>query len=609
MTLEELYRIRSRISLASHEELVDLAALVADEFIGELTLRIERERGDASLAKEYQKVCGERDALRKENAQLKAALKKSAEDSQKKTREIFGRSSEKIEELLNTAYDREEVDEAESDGCDSGREPARSGKPSLSRTGGSGSRHRGKKRKGKRLEDLNRLRHETTFVIDFDALEREFGAEGYRIAFWHRTTTVEHRRPEVYAQDTWTPVISIGLQHDLLTLPGPAKLLPGSLVSPSLGAEIFYQKFCLLLPFYRIEDYFAGIGYPIARQIISGWVIRLVNEYFFLLYDFMKARLMEQPYHHCDETTLQVIHDGRSAGTKSYVWVHCTGELLTCHPIILFCYELTRGTDHLRRFYEDFKGYITCDAYVSYQVLEKERGGDIHVTGCLMHARRRFADALALIDRSGMTGEQIEALPEMKALVLLGRIFDADGALKDLSEEERLRRRREEVRPIVEEYYEYIEGINTEDPAVSDTLKDAVGYSLNQRAYLCRFLEDGNIPCDNGKAERCIRPLATARRSFLFCNSIEGATALVVMFSIVETARANGADVRCYLQYVLEVMPAYMRGTDLSFLSAMMPWSEEYREYEKKHLLGAPEPGPNEYKEKPRTPSRRKRAA
>ena len=50
--------------------------------------------------------------------------------------------------------------------------------------------------------------------------------------------------------------------------------------------------------------------------------------------------------------------------------------------------------------------------------------------------------------------------------------------------------------------------------------------------------------------------------------------------SLIETARACGANARCYLQYVLEKMPEHMDDTDRSFLDDMMPWSEAYRTYE-----------------------------
>lgn len=73
--------------------------------------------------------------------------------------------------------------------------------------------------------------------------------------------------------------------------------------------------------------------------------------------------------YHQRETPLQVLRDGRPVGVKSYMWVHITSELFDTAPVVLFCYELTHKTDHLRKFYQDFQGFITCDAYCSYQVL------------------------------------------------------------------------------------------------------------------------------------------------------------------------------------------------------------------------------------------------
>ena len=51
--------------------------------------------------------------------------------------------------------------------------------------------------------------------------------------------------------------------------------------------------------------------------------------------------LMNEHYHQCDETTWNVIMDGRPAGSKSFIWIHTTSELCECNPIIIFAYERT----------------------------------------------------------------------------------------------------------------------------------------------------------------------------------------------------------------------------------------------------------------------------
>jgi hypothetical protein len=121
------------------------------------------------------------------------------------------------------------------------------------------------------------------------------------------------------------------------------------------------------------------------------------------------------------------------------------------------------------------------------------------------------------------------------------------------------------------------------------------------------FLKDGNIPIDNGASERHIRAVAIGRKNFLFCDTIDGAEALAIMYTIVETARANNANVYYFLKYILEQMPRYMDGTDTGFLESMTPWSSEYREYERTCMSGIkPMAPPGIHASKPRTPKKRK---
>jgi hypothetical protein len=223
----------------------------------------------------------------------------------------------------------------------------------------------------------------------------------------------------------------------------------------------------------------------------------------------------------------------------------------------------------------------------------------------MMHMRRRYAQSLALIDKPRLSDAEILELPETKALVLIGKIYDADEALKSLSVEERLAQRKLIVSPLVDEYFIFVDSINTSDPLISNRLKDAVNYSKNQKEYISRFLTDGNIPIDNGATERHIRPFTIGRNNFLFCNTIDGAEAIAILYTMVETARANKANVYYYLKYVLERMPSYMEGSDTGFLKTMVPWSEEYKEYELINTCGkAPPATPGIHDSKPRTPKK-----
>ena len=591
----------------SREELLAIIAEYRKREREDAAYRIENQNALTAMAKDYQALKARLETVAADRDRLKADLARIAEQNQLKTKDIFGRSTEKLSDIIDAPLDTENEDEAAAEVVElfsvANGKPAIFPEPKKDRVPGT-------KRIGKRAEDLSKLPQRTEFQLDVAALDREYGVGNWRIAYWHNHRTVEVDPQTAYVLNSYTPVISVGLEHELHTIKNPGTLLKNSIASASLVAFILYQKFFMSLPLYRQEWCFENFGLILSRQTICNWVIRFAFDLFGPVYDYLKNLMLAVRYHQCDETTLLVNNDGRAAGSKSYLWVHITSELLNTHPIILFCYELTRGTDHLRKFYEDFEGFITCDAYCSYKVLGKEYLEVIFICGCLMHMRRRYVQSLALVDKSKLSDADILELPETKALMLISRIYDADEVLKSLSAEERLAQRIEVVSPIVDEYFDFVDGIDTSDPLISNRLLDAVNYSKNQKEFLLMFLKDGNIPIDNGASERHIRAVAIGRKNFLLCDSLDGAEALAIMYTIVETARANNANVYYYLRYILEQMPRHMEGSDTGFLEGMMPWSPEYKEYERIITSGIkPAAPPGTYDSKPRTPKKNKQSA
>lgn len=107
-----------------------------------------------------------------------------------------------------------------------------------------------------------------------------------------------------------------------------------------------------------------------------------------------------------------------------------------------------------------------------------------------------------------------------------------------------------------------------------------------------------------------MRPVAQFRRNSLFSFTESGAEVMVVLFTLIETAKANQADPYYYLKYLLEQMPQHLydQGKESEYLLEIMPWSQRYRCYEveeKEHLVKTQAlPG----NEKPRTPRKRDKA-
>ena len=73
-------------------------------------------------------------------------------------------------------------------------------------------------------------------------------------------------------------------------------------------------------------------------------------------------------------------------------------------------------------------------------------------------------------------------------------------------------------------------------------------------------------------SESSIRPVVLGRKNWLFSDTQDGANASMTVYSMVETAKANGLDPQKYLQFLLDQRPDdKMTDEDLDLL---MPWSE-----------------------------------
>lgn len=590
----ELEKLKKDAETMSREEMfLSICSLLEECAEKDAIIELNSEAA-TSMSIQYQQIRDENAALKKENAQLLRMNRKLTDQLQMRKKDLYGRKSEQSSGLTDALLSDEPSDPIE----EIPAQPVQS-VPDTETAGESGEtlsaadiskvlnpngtgRTRRRKSRGKRQSDLDSLPTRTKYILDVDEMDRMYGKGNWRIAFWRKEDTIESVHTLQYHQRVFRPVISVGLEHDLVCPVPCGKILPGSLASPSMVAEAMHQKVVQCVPSYRMEADLQRSGIPLSRQTITNWINFFSINYFATVADYMAILLCRRRYGQCDETRYEVILDGRKAGTQSFMWVHTTSELDPDHPIIVFCFELTRETEHLRRFYGDsgFSGIITSDAYCSYDVLEKEYE-DIQGSGCFMHVRRRFYYAAMVVQVKGKDRESLKHLPEIRAFGLIQDIYAAETPLKDCTPEERLQGRQTEVKKRVDAFFDYIRTLDADDPSYSEKLRDAIQYSLNQETRLRRFLDDPMIPIDNGFAERCIKPLATSRRNWLFSYSIEGAQAAAILFTLIETAKANNAHPYYYLKYLLEALPDQKVLKDKSFLNDLMPWSERYRDYEK----------------------------
>lgn len=421
------------------------------------------------------------------------------------------------------------------------------------------------KRKGKKEADLSGLPvRRIDHYLSEEELEAEFGVRGWKqlpdaisrkYHFVPAKAEVEEHHIGVYASKT---------DEHMVKADHPKALLHGSLVSPSLGAAIINGKYVNAVPLYRLEQEFQRYGLQITRQNMANWCIRLAEEYLSILYDYLHKELYFYHVIQADETPVLVNHDGRKAGSKSWMWVYRSGHLYQKRQIVLYEYQQTRNASHPREFLKGYDGICVTDGYQVYHTLEKELE-ELTIAGCWVHCRRRFDEALKLVPKS--------CQKESNAFLLMKQIqaiYREEGKLKDLSSDERLKERQAVIKPLVDAFFAYLKTINV---SKKDKFGDAVGYALNQEKYLRVFLTDGDVPIDNNASERAIRGFCIGKKNWQMIDTIHGAKSSAIIYSIVETAKANNLKPFDYVQHLLEEIPKHMNDKDCSFLEDLLPWS------------------------------------
>ena len=423
------------------------------------------------------------------------------------------------------------------------------------------------KRKGKKEADLSGLPvRRIDHYLSAEELEAEFGVRGWKqlpdaisrkYHFVPAKVEVEEHHIGVYASKT---------DEHMVKADHPKTLLHGSLVSPSLGAAIINGKYVNAVPLYRLEQEFQRYGLQITRQNMANWCIRLAEEYLSILYDYLHKELYFYHVIQADETPVLVNHDGRKAGSKSWMLVYRSGQLYQQRQIVLYEYQQTRNASHPREFLKGYDGICVTDGYQVYHTLEKELE-ELTIAGCWVHCRRRFDEALKLISKSYQK--------ESNAFLLMKQIqaiYREEGKLNNLSSDERLKQRQAVIKPLVDAFFAYLKTINV---SKKDKFGDAVGYARNQEKYLRVFLTDGDVPIDNNASERAIRGFCIGKKNWQMIDTIHGAKSSAIIYSIVETAKANNLKPFDYVQHLLEEMPKHMDDRDCSFLENLLPWSEK----------------------------------
>jgi transposase len=345
--------------------------------------------------------------------------------------------------------------------------------------------------------------------------------------------------------------------------PMPPQPIPKSLASPSLLAYVAVSKYADALPLYRQEAMLARLGIDLSRATLASWMVR-AGELVQPLVNRMREEILESGFVQCDESRFQVLREpGKPAESLSYVWVQRGGPV--DRPMILYEYDPSRSAEVPKRLFEGFQGVLQTDGYEGYGAIGREPG-IVHV-GCWAHARRKFTDALKSADpRRGKGSKRRAKHSQAEAgLRFVQKLYAIERRAKDATPEERLHVRQAESLPVIAALREWLDHALRAVVPQSLTGK-AVAYLDGQWPKLVRVFDYGFVPLDTNLVENAVRPFALGRKNWLFAETVGGAEASANLYSVVETAKANGIEPWAYLQHVFAELPKAQTFDDVDAL-------------------------------------------
>jgi hypothetical protein len=316
-------------------------------------------------------------------------------------------------------------------------------------------------------------------------------------------------------------------------------------------AETIVRRWCDHQPAHRQEAIYARDGLELARSTICGWHQALAVSALPLI-TAMKADAWLSPYVCVDATGVLVQAPERCK--NGHFWV-----LVAPEKHVLFEFSEKHDSAAVDRLLHGFRGYVVADAHSVYDHLYL--AGQVIEVGCWFHARRYFFKSL-------------ESDPDRakNALAFIAALFRIERSVADAPRKKKEAARDNKSRPIVRDFFAWCDA--QKDLVLDESpIATAIGYALNQRKALERFLDDGRLPLSNNISERNLKREALGRKNWLFVGSDDGALANTVFVSLIASCQMHGVEPWAYLRdlfhllpdwpnaRVLELAPAYWKHT------------------------------------------------
>jgi len=322
-------------------------------------------------------------------------------------------------------------------------------------------------------------------------------------------------------------------------------------------AEVMTRKYVDGMPLARQEKIWKREGIELTRATLANWVVQTSQTWLKPLYRRLKCALLDSSVIHADETVVQVLkEDGKKASSQSRMWVYASPPR-NGRQVRYFEYQPDRKGCRAAAFLKDFHGCLVTDGYSGYEQVE-----NVTRCGCWAHMRRKWREAMP-------KGATVQTSQAAVGYNFCNKLFALEKKYASMSSQNRKHARQAEAEPLLDAYWLWLK---TLDPVPGSKLEEAVTYANKQRLYLCAFLEHGEVDISNNLAENAIRPFVVGRKNWLFSDTPKGADSSAIVYTLVETAKANGVEPYAYLLRVLSLLPYLGRNPSNAELDELLPW-------------------------------------
>lgn len=361
----------------------------------------------------------------------------------------------------------------------------------------------------------------------------------------------------------------------VIVTPVPPTILPKSMASPSLLAQLVTKRTSFASPIYRTCRELKTWGLDLSTATACRWV-NTVGLKVTPVVDMMGRGLFEGPLMEADETYVQVLKSEHKEPTSNHFMVVRAGGTPD-KRVIIYSYLPSRTKEGLQALFigpnGPYQGMLLTDGLGLYDDICMDLGL-LHF-GCWQHARQYFVKATTVSNLPG-----IRSLADTALVEYISKIFKVETRIDKLRAElaqngqplppDQVREiRQRESKPLVEGFKEWVDKLLPGTPPQS-LLGKALSYTTSQWPKLVRFLDHGDVPIHNNGVEQQNKHFAVGRKNWLFHQNEVGAKASANLHSLDLTCRVHDVIPFLYFEYLFEYLPAANCVADIA---ALMPWN------------------------------------